>query len=67
MLNLYINDNEYQQHSEAIHLLADQYHINEPFVREVYEKILKDLSHKAKFRKYLIVLVARQVKEFLRK
>jgi len=64
---LYHSENEYQQHSQAIHSLAGQYHIKEPLVREIYEHVLKELLLKAKFRKYLIVLVPRHVKGLLSK
>lgn len=63
---LYRNDNEYKQHSSAIHSLAEQYHVQEPFVREIYEETLKTLQEKAKFRKYLTILVSRQVQEMLK-
>lgn len=62
---LYRTDSEYKQHSDAIHLIADQYHINESQVREVYEKVLDDLLKTAKFRKYLLILATRHVKQLL--
>ena len=64
---LYRSKNEYQQHSNAIHSLADEYHIKESFVREIYEGVLNDFQSKAKFRKYLLILVTRHVKELLYK
>jgi len=62
---LYNSENEYQQHSQAIHSLAGQYHIKESLVREIYEKALKDLLQKARLRKYLLILVSRHVKDLL--
>ena len=67
MYALYHNDNEYKQHAQAIHLIADQYHIKESQVRELYEAILQRLQMKAKCKKFLSVLVTRHVKEHLQK
>lgn len=66
MLSLYQNDNEYQQHSHAIQLIAVKYRLKESVVRRLYEKHLRALLHKAKFRKYLPVLVSRRVRDLIR-
>ena len=65
MRALYRSNNEYLQHSHAIHSLANLYHVKESLVREVYEKVLQDFVSTAKLRKYLIILVPRQVKNLL--
>jgi len=65
MFALYQNDNEYQQHAHAIHDLADQYHLKESLVREIYESVLKDLLQTARFRKYLQILTTRTAKKLL--
>jgi len=67
MCALYFSDNEYQQHSQAICSLSSRHHLSEKNVRNIYEKVLKDFVDKAKFRKYLIVLVSRRVNDILRK
>jgi len=67
MFALYQNDNEYQQHSQAIHSLATEYHIKESRVREIYEGALSELLQKAKFRKFLLILVTRHVKALLKR
>lgn len=65
MFALYENENEYQQHSHAIHSLANRYQIKEALVREIYEVILKDLLKTAKFRKYVLILATRNAKKLL--
>ena len=65
MVSLYINDSEYQQHSHAICALANQFHIKESLVRDIYEKTLEELVSKARFRKYLSILATRHVKNIL--
>ena len=65
MFGLYQNDNEYQQHSQAIQSLALQYQLKESKVREIYEGVLGELLHKARFRKFLLILVTRHVKVLL--
>ena len=65
MLDLYYSDKEYQQHSQAIHAIAEQYHINEDLVKELYEDELRKLKITAKLKQYLSVLVVRHVKEIL--
>ncbi len=65
MVALYSDKNEYQQHAEAIHKLASQFHAQESQVRDLYEKILSDLLETARFKKYLLILVSRRVKDIL--
>lgn len=67
MSNLYQSDKEFQQHSKAIHTIADQYHIQESQIREIYETELSKLQVAAKFKQYLSVLAMRHVKEMLHK
>lgn len=67
MIALYHTDQEFLQHSKAIHSIADQYHLKETLIREIYEKQLKQLQITAKFKNYLSVLVTRHVKEALHK
>lgn len=67
MRALYSSDNEYLQHSNAIHSLANQHHITESRVREIYEVILQEFKSKAKFKKYLLILVTKHVKDLLKK
>jgi len=62
---VYQSDKDYKQHSTAIHLIAEQYHINEAMVREYYEAILERLQMKARCKQFLSVLVTRHVKELL--
>lgn len=64
---VYQSDKDYKQHSTAIHLIAEQYHINEAMVREYYEAILEKLQVKARCKQFLSVLVTRHVKEILQK
>ena len=65
MLSLYQNDNEYQQHSHAIQSLASRYNLKESVVRRLYEGQLRKFLQKARFRKYLPVLVSRRVKDLI--
>ncbi len=63
---LYEDDNEYQKHSSAIHKLAEQFQQKESYVRDIYEETLSQLLPRARFKRYLSILVSRQVSEFLR-
>lgn len=67
MYILYHSDKEYLLHSKAIHSIAEQYHLKEALIREIYEGVLKDLQPKARFKSFLTVLVTRHVKELLHK
>lgn len=67
MYALYQSDKEYQTHSKAIHSIAQQYHLNEALIREIYEGVLNDLQTTSKLKSFLSVLVTRHVKEFLHK
>jgi len=60
-----LSDKEFKQHNRAIQSIADQFHIKEELIRDLYEKILFDLLPKAKLKKYLSVLVTKRVKELL--
>ena len=64
---LYHTDNEYKQHSQAIHLIAIQYHLKESQVRGLYEDILEKLQMKARCKNFLSVLTTRHVHDVLRK
>lgn len=64
---IYQSDKEYHQHSQAIHLIAEQYHLSEALVREEYESVLERLQVKARCKQFLSVLVTRHVKEHLHK
>lgn len=64
---LYRSESDYKQHANAIHSLAEQYHIKESSVREIYEDVLNDFQSKARLKKYLLILVTRHVKELLYK
>ena len=48
MYALYHSDKEYQTHSKAIHSIAQQYHLNEALIREIYEGVLEDLQTTSK-------------------
>ena len=61
----YDTDEERKLHSNVIHSLADQYHLDEAKIREIYESKLESLMDRARIRIYLSVLTARYVKSFL--
>ncbi len=67
MYVLYRSEKEYQQHSKAIHSIADHYKLKEALIREIYEGELKDLQKTSRLKNFLSVLVTRHVKEFLYK
>ncbi|MFW2373628.1 MAG: DUF3562 domain-containing protein [Gammaproteobacteria bacterium] len=61
------SDKEHQKHSKAITSIADQYHLNEKLIREIYEDELNKLQMSAKFSNFLPLLTTRHVKELLHK
>lgn len=63
MSTLNHSDNDYHQHNDAIHLIAEQYHINETLVRELYENVLESLQVSARCKQFLSILATRHVKE----
>lgn len=67
MYALYRSEKEYLQHSKAIHSIAEQYHLKEALIREIYEDELKDLQKTSRLKNFLSILVTRHVKEFLYK
>ena len=67
MDTLYGSVQEQKQHSSAIHAIAQQYHVQESLVREIYEQDLKTLKPAAHIKSYLSVLVSRHVIERIRK
>lgn len=61
----YDSEEERKRHVGAIHALADQYHLNESKIREIYESELEKLMDSARVKTYLSVLTVRQVKNQL--
>lgn len=61
----YASDEERKLHANVIDSLADQYHLDEATIRELYESRLESLMDVARVRTYLPVLVARYVRNFL--
>lgn len=59
------NPKESQLHSNAIHAIANQYHVDEQDVRTLYESELRKIDHHVKVRSFLPVLCIRHVKERL--
>jgi len=61
----YNTDEERRLHSNVIHSLADQYHLDEAMIRDIYERKLESLMDHARIRIYLSVLTVRYVRNFL--
>jgi hypothetical protein len=61
----YDTDQERKLHFNVIHALADQYHLDESTIREIYESKLEKLMYSARVKTYLSVLAIRYVKTFL--
>lgn len=61
----YVSDEERKLHTDVIDSLADQFHLDEAMIRELYESRLESLMDVARVRIYLPVLVARYVRNFL--
>jgi aspartate 1-decarboxylase len=61
----YDTDEERKLHLNVIHSLADQYHLDEAMIREIYESKLEGLMNGARVKTYLSVLAARYVKSML--
>lgn len=61
----YASDEERKLHTDVIDSLADQFHLDEAMIRELYESRLESLMDVARVRIYLPVLVARYVRNFL--
>ena len=65
MQALHLSNNEYRQHTSAITSIAGHYHIDEPIVREIYERELEELLHHARIKIYLSVIAMRHVKDII--
>jgi len=61
----YDTDEERKLHLSAILSLADQYHLDETLIRDIYENQLEKLMDSARVKTYLSVLAARYVKSSL--
>jgi len=61
----YDTDEERRLHANVIHSLADQYHLDETMIRDIYESKLESLMSRARVKTYLSVLTARYVKSML--
>ena len=61
----YDTDEERRLHANVIHSLADQYHLDETMIRDIYESKLESLMNRARIKTYLSVLTARYVKSML--
>jgi Protein of unknown function (DUF3562) len=61
----YDTDEERKLHLSAIHSLADQYHLDETLIRDIYENQLEKLMDSARVKTYLSVLASRYVKSSL--
>jgi len=61
----YDTDEERRLHANVIHSLADQYHLDETMIRDIYESKLESLMNRARVKTYLSVLAARYVKSML--
>ena len=58
----YDTDEERKLHLRTIHSIADQYHLDEAMIRDLYESKLEGLMNGARVKTYLSVLAARHVK-----
>ena len=61
----YDTDEERKLHLRTIHSIADQYHLDEAMIRDLYESKLEGLMNGARVKTYLSVLAARHVKSTL--
>jgi hypothetical protein len=61
----YDGEEERKLHGAVIHSLANQYHVDEIIVRDIYESKLQSLTAGARIKRYLSVLAARHVKALL--
>ncbi|MEJ2566833.1 MAG: DUF3562 domain-containing protein [Gammaproteobacteria bacterium] len=61
----YASDEERKLHANIIYSLANQYHLDEAMIRELYESRLESLMDVARVRIYLPILVARYVRNLL--
>lgn len=66
MTQIYENDNERNIHENAIHGLAEYYHLDESWLRGVYQQELRILQKHARVRAFLSVLSCHQVHDILR-
>jgi len=64
---LYENDLERQQCAHAIQILAEEIRISEEEIYRVYEGVLREYKREAKIKIFLPILVAKRVRETLRK
>jgi hypothetical protein len=65
MQTLHLSNNEYRQHASAITSIAGHFHIDEPIIREIYEKEFEYLLHHARIKIYLSVIAMRHVKDII--
>ena len=66
MASIYDNDKERQIHENAIHGLAHQYHLEEEWLRDIYQSELMSLKQGARVKGFLSVLSCHGVRETLR-
>ncbi|MBI3187384.1 MAG: DUF3562 domain-containing protein [Gammaproteobacteria bacterium] len=62
---LHLSNNEYRQHASAITSIAGHYHIDEPVIRELYEREFEELQNHARIKIYLSVIAMRHVKDII--
>ena len=63
MASIYDSNKEQKLHGAAIHSIAQQYHMSENTVKELYEQELLKLKPKAHVKNFLSVLTVRHVKD----
>lgn len=66
MANLYESEKERQIHERAIQSLAEHYHLDEQWMREMYQDELSQLKKTAKVKGFLSVLSCRHLHERIR-
>ena len=66
MVSVYDNEKERKIHENAIHSLADQYHLEEAWLRDLYQGELYLLKQGAKVKAFLSVLSCHCVRDQLR-
>ena len=64
-MTLYKSEKERSLHSSVISSIADQYQLEEDFVRDIYEYEFTKLDNQAHIKAYLPVLTTRHVKEVI--
>ena len=63
----YENDEEEKRHFKAILMLAEDLGLPEAEIRSLYEAFFCSISEEARIKDYLVVIVSRNVRDFVRR